>query len=191
MLQFFRSIRRAFTPTPQQLTANRLYNTLVGQSRLPAFYVEGAVPDTLDGRFDMIVLHAFLVMRRLRAGGEPGEGLSQALFDEMFADMDRSLREMGVGDMGIGRRVRAMGEAFMGRVRAYDEALDPGGPSLEDALKRNLYRSSDPGEDVLGRMSAYVRTQDALLAAQPIDALMAGEVRFGVPFEGEFHAPQS
>ncbi|MEN3950368.1 ubiquinol-cytochrome C chaperone family protein [Iodidimonas sp. SYSU 1G8] len=173
-----------FVPTPDQLVANALYNTLVGQSRQPAFYLDGGVPDTLDGRFDMIVLHAFLVMRRLRDGGERGETLSQVLFDEMFSDMDRSLREMGVGDMGIGKRVRAMGKAFMGRVKAYDEGLDTGGDALEQALLRNLYRSAPPSDESLASMVAYARREAAHLGEQPLDRLMAGEVTFG-PALGE------
>ncbi|MGE0668202.1 MAG: ubiquinol-cytochrome C chaperone family protein [Sphingomonadales bacterium] len=179
MLQFIRNIRRAFMPSPQQLRANALYNAAVAQSRRPGFYLDGAVPDTLDGRFDMIVLHVFLVMRRLRDGGPEGEALSQALFDEMFADMDRSLREMGVGDMGIGRRVRAMGEAFMGRVKAYEEALEQAGGGLEDALARNVYRSSPPPAEALAAMADYVRRENTALRGFPVAALMAGEAAFG------------
>lgn len=185
MLQFIKNLRRTFMPSPDQLTANALYNVLVGQSRKPGFYVAGGVADTLDGRFDMIVLHAFLVMRRLRDGGMPGEALSQALFDEMFADMDRSLREMGVGDMGIGKRVRAMGKAFMGRVKAYDEGLEQGGTVLDEALVRNLYRSEPPRAEVVAGMADYMRREMANLKAQPLEALMAGEVAFGPPPAGE------
>ena len=185
MLQFIKNLRRAFMPTPDQLTANALYNTLVAQSRQPGFYLAGGVPDTLDGRFDMIVLHAFLVMRRLRDGGPAGETLSQALFDEMFSDMDRSLREMGVGDMGIGRRVRAMGKAFLGRVKAYEEGLEQGGTALEEALERNLYRSGPPPAGAVDRMAAYVRREMTALKAQPLAALMAGEVVFGAPPQGD------
>jgi cytochrome b pre-mRNA-processing protein 3 len=184
MLQFLKNIRRTFMPSPEQLRANALYNSLVGQSRRPGFYLAGAVPDTLDGRFDMIVVHAFLVMRRLRDAGPDGEGLSQVLFDEMFSDMDRSLREMGVGDMGIGRRVRAMGKAFLGRVKAYEEALEQGGDALEQALARNLYRSAEPPPAALAGMADYVRRENASLKGFPIAALMAGEVSFG-PAPGE------
>lgn len=179
MLQFIKNIRRAFMPTPEQLRANMLYNVLVAQSRRPGFYLAGGVPDTIDGRFDMIVLHAFLVMRRLRDAGPEGEALSQALFDEMFADMDRSLREMGVGDMGIGRRVRAMGEAFLGRVKAYEEALGQGGDALEEALSRNLYRAAPPPPEALAAVAAYVRRETGNLRQLPLAALTAGELTFG------------
>lgn len=184
MLQFFKNLRRAFMPSTDQFRANTLYNTAVAQSRRPGFYLAGGVPDTIDGRFDMIVLHAFLIMRRLRDAGPDGETLSQALFDEMFADMDRSLREMGVGDMGIGRKVRGMGKAFMGRVKAYEEALEAGGVALDEALTRNLYRSSPPAPEALARLAAYVRRENAALKAFPIAALLAGEVAFG-PAPGE------
>jgi cytochrome b pre-mRNA-processing protein 3 len=98
--------------------ADRLYGAAVAQARNPAFYVECRVPDTLDGRFDLIVLHLCLLIRRLRREGETGATLAQALFDTTFDDMDRSLREMGVGDLGVGRRVKAMASAFYGRATA-------------------------------------------------------------------------
>ncbi|MEN3973583.1 ubiquinol-cytochrome C chaperone family protein [Emcibacter sp. SYSU 3D8] len=179
MLQFLKNIRRAFMPSPDQLRANALYNTAVNQSRRTGFYTTCGVPDTIDGRFDMIVVHAFLIMRRLRDGGPDGEALSQVLFDEMFADMDRSLREMGVGDMGIGRRVRAMGKAFMGRVKAYEEALEEGGAALEEALTRNVYRDAAPAPAALDHLAAYMRRENTALRSFPIAALMAGEVNFG------------
>ncbi len=184
MLQFIRNLRRSFMPTSEQLTANALYNVLVAQSRQPGFYLAGGVPDTLDGRFDMIVVHAFLVMRRLRDGGAAGESLSQTLFDEMFSDMDRSLREMGVGDMGIGRRVRAMGKAFLGRVKAYEDAVDQGGEALEEALARNLYRAEPPSPEAVGIIAAYMRRETEALKAQPVEALMAGRLAFGPPPDG-------
>ncbi|WP_374466727.1 ubiquinol-cytochrome C chaperone family protein, partial [Ferrovibrio sp.] len=91
-----------------------LYRAIVAQSRQAGFYREHGVPDSLDGRFDMIVLHSFLVMRRLRRIGAAAEPLSQQLFDLMFADMDSNLREIGVGDLSVGKKVKAMAQAFYG-----------------------------------------------------------------------------
>lgn len=128
--------------------ANELYLGAVAQARLPVFYAEHGVPDTLDGRFDLIVLHVYLLLRPLnaiakRAAGQETDAdgaahqqshqqslraseLSQTLFDTMFGDMDRSLREMGVSDIAVGKRVKQMAKAFYGRVSAYDEGLvDP------------------------------------------------------------------
>ena len=133
----------------------------------------------------MIVVHAFLVMHRLKEQGKAAERLSQWLFDEMFLDMDRALREMGVGDMGIGRRVRTMGKAFFGRVEAYDIAMSGPPGALEEALSRNLYRGETPPPEVLTRMAMYMRTQVQALKAQPLDALLVGTVTFGSAFEGK------
>src|SRR5581483_7180724 len=120
----------------QEPPAALLYRSVVEQARRPEFYAAFGVPDTVDGRFDMIALHMFLVLHRLKAA-DPD--LGQALFDTMFADMDRSLREMGAGDLGVGRRVRAMAEALSGRIAAYDAGLSADDAALAGALRRNLY----------------------------------------------------
>lgn len=160
-----------------------LYEALVTQARRPEFYVAGGVADTVDGRFDMVVLHAWLTLARLRSEGVPAAALSQALYDLMFADMDQNLREMGVGDLGVAKRVMTMAEAFGGRVAAYDQGLaDPGG-SLADALRRNLYRKCKPTDEQLAAMAAHVRRQAAHLAGQPAEALLAGRIDFASPAE--------
>ncbi len=101
-----------------------LYAAAVKAARRSAFLCRGlGVPDTLDGRFDLVGLHAFLLIERLRRDAEPGPELAQAVFDAMFADMDVNLRELGVGDLSVGKRVRAMWEAFHGRAAAYGAAL--------------------------------------------------------------------
>ena len=181
MLQFLKNLQRAFMPSPDQLRANALYNTAVAQSRQPGFYLAGGVPDTIDGRFDMIVLHAFLIMRRLRDGGPDGEALSQALFDEMFADMDRSLREMGVGDMSVGKHIKRMVKAFYGRAAAYEEGLDGNDDALERALAANLFRNVNPPRDVILGIGSYLRRASAYLATQPVIDIEAGQVDLGVP----------
>jgi len=107
-----------------------LYKCIVEQARQPDFYTHHGVPDSLDGRFDMIVLHTFLVMRRLRTIASQAAGqLSQDLFDLLFADMDSNLREIGVGDLGVGKRVKKMAQAFYGRVEAYEAGLTATGLS--------------------------------------------------------------
>ena len=102
-------------------SARLLYAAVVARAREPVFYTRFRVPDSLDGRFDMIALHAFLVLRRLKEEGADGAALGQALFDVIFSDMDRSLREMGAGDLGVGRRVKRMARGFYGRIAAYDQ----------------------------------------------------------------------
>ena len=114
----------------------RLYGCIVDQARMPAFYNDCGVPDTVAGRFDLIGLHAYLVMRCLKEiDSQRGTDLSQRLFDIMFTDMDRNLREMGVGDLGVGKKVKELAKAFYGRVKAYDEGLAGGTEKLEDALQ--------------------------------------------------------
>jgi cytochrome b pre-mRNA-processing protein 3 len=175
-----------FTPRARIKAANKLYLALVAQSRQPGFYLSCEVPDTVDGRFDMIAIHCFLLMNRLKDQGEDASKLSQVLFDEMFADMDRGLRELGVGDMGVGKRVRAMAKAYLGRVRAYDHAMeqvsdvtDGTSATLEEALVRNLYRGEDVSGGAVKAMASYVLSQHNCLLEQPVETLLAGEVHFG------------
>ena len=163
-------------------SAAALYDAVVERARSAEFYTAGGVPDTLDGRFELIALHAFIVLRRLQA--EPGRGgdLGQALFDTMFDDMDRCLREMGAGDLGVGRRVKFMASAFLGRVKAYEGGLDGDDETLRSALLRNLYGTVAPPPDGGRAMARYTRDQEAALAAQPLDDLLAGRVRFDAAF---------
>lgn len=157
-----------------------LYRRIVEQSRQPDFYARHGVPDSLDGRFDMIVLHAFLVMRRLRAiGNEAANQLSQELFDLLFADMDNNLREIGVGDLGVGKRVKKMAQAFYGRVEAYEAGLTATDDAiLTDALTRNLYGTTQPALPNQLAMAAYMRAAEAHLAAQSEAGIVAGNVDF-------------
>lgn len=156
----------------------QLYGHAVAAARAPIFYVELGVPDTLDGRFDMVSLHAFLLIRRLRALPPPGAALAQAVFDAMFNDMDVTLREMGVGDLGVGRRVRSMWEGFHGRSSVYQEALDRRDrAALAQALARNVWR--DPSQtDSAARLSDIVFTQDADLASRDLASFAAGGAAF-------------
>ncbi|WP_083897523.1 ubiquinol-cytochrome C chaperone family protein [Azospirillum sp. B506] len=157
-----------------------LFTAIVGQAREPGFYNALAVPDTLDGRFEMVALHLLLVMRRLKGQGAEAGKLSQRLYETMVDDFETSLLEMGAGDSGIARRVKTMARGMAGRIRAYDEALaDSQTGRLEVALDNNLYGTVDPvPEGVLPVMAAYVRACAATLDAQPLESLMRGEVRF-------------
>ena len=154
--------------------AARLYGTIIDQARDPVFYRDMGVADSLDGRFDMLSLHAMLVMRRLKGEAEQTAALSQALFDHMFADMDATLREIGVGDLSVGKKVKQMGEAFLGRVEAYESALNAEDGDLAGALSRNVYRDTVPAPEHLSRLADYTRRMDAHLAGIPVTALLAG-----------------
>jgi cytochrome b pre-mRNA-processing protein 3 len=163
---------------PHRRHADALYGSAVQQARLPVFYDRMGVPDTVDGRFDMIAIHVFLVLRRLRRGDETCQATAQALFDAMFEDMDRCLRELGAGDLGVGRRVKTMAKAFYGRIAAYDLGLDGNGESLADAVQRNVFRGEADTAARAADLAAYMRDQAAALERQPVPALVGGRVAF-------------
>jgi cytochrome b pre-mRNA-processing protein 3 len=143
-----------------------LYALIVRQARQAHFYTVAGVPDTVGGRFDMLALHAYIVLRRLKEmDGTVHRNFAQALHDRMFNDLDRNLREMGVGDLSVGRQVKDMAKLFYGRIAAYDAALAGSIQTLNDALVRNAYAdtTSDPvGVAELGRyvQSAVARSRD-------------------------------
>jgi cytochrome b pre-mRNA-processing protein 3 len=168
------------TPT---VPPERLYGEIVAQARQPWLYTTAGVPDTVDGRFDMIVLHAFLVFDRLRQEDDEARAFSQAVFDEMFKDMDRSLREMGASDVGVGPKVRRMAEVFYGRTRVYSEALQQTGEArrqaLVSALARNVYAGGD--EAGAGALADYVLAEHRALGERPLESLLSGEAGFVEP----------
>jgi cytochrome b pre-mRNA-processing protein 3 len=160
-------------------TGFRLYGAAVAAARAPALYAVLGVPDTLDGRFEMVGLHAFLLIDRLRREASPGPDLAQAVFDAMFSDMDVTLREMGVGDLSVGKRVREMWEAFHGRAAAYEAALaDSDDGALSAALGRNVWRGVTPPQGAPEALARMARAQQAGLAEQNLAALATGDARF-------------
>jgi cytochrome b pre-mRNA-processing protein 3 len=156
-----------------------LYGAAVAAARDPFLYLATGVPDTLDGRFDMVSLHAFLVIDRLRDERSPGPALAQAVFDAMFSDMDVNLREMGVGDLSVGRKVRVMWEAFHGRAAVYTAALKADDTAaLEAALERNVWRGA-PAPDGAGQaLARAVLAQRRHLATRPLANLVRGVIDF-------------
>jgi cytochrome b pre-mRNA-processing protein 3 len=157
-------------PKPSQI----LYGQIVAAARRENFYTELEVPDTVEGRFDMIVVHMFLVLNRLK--DEPDKTLAQDLVDEFFADMDRSLREMGVGDIVVGKKVRKIAESFYGRIDAYRTALSLGHVQLTDALARNVYATTKPIK--APALADWMRRATASLGTQSLQQLEAGQVEF-------------
>jgi cytochrome b pre-mRNA-processing protein 3 len=161
-------------------TIPALYGAIVAQARAPAFYADYGVPDTVDGRFDLIVLHLHLVLRRLRSEPEAVRDIGQALFDTFCTDMDHNLREMGISDMGVPRRMRAFGEAYYGRATTYDRALDAADDrELTEALARNVFGRAEHLS--AWRLAAYVRRTEQMLAGQPGTAIAAGKLPFEAP----------
>ena len=161
--------------------AERAYGRIVDQARQPGFFIDCGVPDTLDGRFELICLHAFLYLHRLKREERRAAPLGQRFFDTMFADFDRSLREMGTGDLSVGREIKGMAEAFYGRIAAYERGLAGDDSVLQPALARNLFGTSPPTQPRLEAMALYARREAARLNQQDAAELLAGEVRFGDP----------
>jgi cytochrome b pre-mRNA-processing protein 3 len=156
------------------------YRWVVEQSRRPVFFTDYGVPDTLDGRFELICLHAFLYLHRLKSDRPQASRFCQELFDVMFADMDRSLREMGKSDLGVGKEVKRMARGFYGRIRAYEDGLAGEDRVLAAALARNLFGTAK-GALPLAAATAYVRRAAAQLGVQPAAELLAGHVVFTIP----------
>jgi cytochrome b pre-mRNA-processing protein 3 len=159
-------------------TIASLYGTIVAQGRASEFYQNYGVPDTVNGRFEMIVLHAVLLLRRLDAGPGPIRRLGQSVFDMFCSDMDGNLRELGVGDLAVPRTMRRIGEAFYGRQQAYAAALAAADDGLlAAALARNVFASPEPPAGAK-RLARYVRAAVGCLAEQDDAALSHGDVAF-------------
>ncbi len=157
-----------------------LYGAIVAQSRDPRFYEACGVPDTVLGRFDLLLLHLALVLRRY--GQASARTLAQGLFDAFCRDMDHNLREMGVGDQGVPRQMRRVGEAFYGRAQAYDAALaQQSNEVLAATLIRNVYAGAAESDVAAERLAAYVRRAVDDLEAQAIQHLLDGAVTFPEP----------
>jgi cytochrome b pre-mRNA-processing protein 3 len=201
-----------FRRNSQARTIHALYGAIVAQARSAAFYADYRVPDTVEGRFDLLVLHLVLLLQRLGGRAETARGLGQEdlgqellgqellgqellgqellgqeLFDAFCRDLDANLREMGVGDLAVPKRMRAFAEAFYGRQAAYLAALDAGDERVfEKALARNIFaEGNDAGAAQLAR---YARAAVTSLDAQDDGALMRGEVVFPSP-EAFVHQP--
>jgi cytochrome b pre-mRNA-processing protein 3 len=168
-----------FRRKPHERAGFALYTEAVALARDPALFETLGVPDTIQGRFDAIGLHVALVLRRCRAEPDPaGAALAQAVFDAMFADMDISLREMGVSDLAVGKRMKKLWEGFHGRALAYEAALDAGdGAALAEAIGRNLHGGAPPA-GAAEALAARAQALAAQLAARPFAELLAG--RLGV-----------
>jgi cytochrome b pre-mRNA-processing protein 3 len=166
--------------TPQRATIEAIYGMIVTQAREPSFYRDLGVPDTVNGRFDLLVLHLWMVLRRFRSA-EGVVSVPQALFDHFCDDMDANLREMGVGDLAVPKRMQAFGEAFYGRAAAYDLALAAGSEPLARALCKNVLNGE--GMEKARRLATYVGTAIASLAGLDEATLLGAVWTFPLPAE--------
>jgi cytochrome b pre-mRNA-processing protein 3 len=165
----------------RQAAAHRLYGDLVGRARSPAFFRDLGVPDTPEGRFEMIGLHAALILLRLRREGAAGRALGQALFDLMIADLDQSLRELGIGDLGVGRQVKRLAGKFYARLHALDVALGDGAAAdrLGPMLRANVWGGGrEPVADQVATLADYLVRSARCLESQSACALLRGEGAF-------------
>ena len=178
-------ILRPFRRSAENRTIASLYGMIVAQARSAAFYADYGVPDTVQGRFDLIVLHLVLLLRRLARNDGPARGLAgrnlgQRLFDTFCRDLDGNLREMGIGDLAVPKHMRRFAEAFYGRQAAYLAALDAADErDFENALARNILQNM--GFDRAARLAHYARAVVRQLDAEAEDALLRGEVAFPKP----------
>ncbi|MBJ7410860.1 MAG: ubiquinol-cytochrome C reductase [Phenylobacterium sp.] len=169
-------LKRLFKPRPTQVAGQELYARVVAQSRTPALYADLGAPDTPEGRFEVYSLHTYLLLERLKGQGAQAADTAQVLFDTYLSGLDHGLRELGVGDLSVGKRMRKLGEAFYGRVHSFEAALAalPDRAALEEVLARTVYAKADAAN--APRLADYVIAQREALAAQDLDRLNAGEV---------------
>jgi len=169
--------RNWFRHRPEKSIGKALYGAIVQAARQPVLYGEAGVPDTLEGRLELILLHAALTIRILRRdAGEPGRVVSQIVFDTMFEDFDIAMRELGVGDSGVGKKIRFMAEGFYGRAQSYASALDETDPAgLDLVLSRNLLASETP-DSRAAALADHVRAVVAALELTGGVALARGEM---------------
>jgi cytochrome b pre-mRNA-processing protein 3 len=153
-----------------------LYATIVAAARQEKFYARWQVPDTMDGRFDILILHMFLVLDRLRSFGNESEELRQALTDRFFAAIDAALREVGVGDLAVGKKVRKMAEAFFGRVAAYTAGIEEGDQALREALSRNVFADGDDSH--ASDLAMWTLNAKRLISTHDLETISTGNVRF-------------
>lgn len=166
-------LQNLFRTRPRERLGQPLYELAVRQARRPGFYTTLGVADRIDARFELYTLHVLLLVMRLRDEGERGTEAGQALFDTYVSALDHALRELGVGDISVGKKMRKLGEALYGRMTAYEEPLRDGdAAALSAGLARNVYESDDPA--VGAALAAYALASRARLAAQDFDAVAAG-----------------
>lgn len=168
----FKSI---FKPRPAVLHGQTLYAAAVEQARRQYLYAELGAPDTLMGRFELYTVHVALLVLRLKGQGPQATETSQALFDAYLSGLDVALREMGVGDLSVGKKMKKLGRAFYGRVKAYEELLER---HDDQAMAGLVARTILEGEGDGGPLAQYITAQAQALARQPIEPLLAGAVQW-------------
>ena len=171
-------LARLFAPRAEVLAGRALYASAAAQAREPAFYAALGTPDTVEGRFELFSMHVALVLLRLKGQGARAEETAQQLFESFIRGLDDALREMGVGDVVVGKRMRKLGEAFYGRMRSYEQALAarPDPAELQDLIARTVFDGARAGRPKA--MAAYASAAADTLAAMALDDLLVGRVQW-------------
>ena len=169
-------LSRIFGDRREREALRPLYGAVVGIAREPAWYREGEIPDTLDGRFDMVAAVLATTLLRLEREGSAARRESVLLTELFVEDMDGTLREMGIGDVVVGKHVGRIMGALGGRLGAFRDALRAGG-ELEAAVRRNLFRDSPPSDEAVAFVAAGLRGLHEALERRTLEELLAGEVR--------------
>jgi cytochrome b pre-mRNA-processing protein 3 len=170
-------VLRLFRRSANRQLIDRLSGEIVAAARDPVLFTEYGIEDTLEGRFEAVTLHAVLVLRRLNRMDPPAREIAQDLTDAIFRSFEIALREMGVGDISVPKRMKTIAGAFFGRAAAYDRALCGGPPGLPAALARNVYN----GRKNPNRLARYVETANEALAKVSLEAFTLGPVPFPEP----------
>jgi cytochrome b pre-mRNA-processing protein 3 len=169
-------LKRLFQAPRFEAEARALYRQIAERARRPILFTVYGVPDTIDGRFEMLCLHAYAVFHGLKGKGADAEAFSQAVYDAMFADLDGSLRELGAADIGVGKRIKAMTEALNGRIQAYDRDAE-----LEQAIRRNVYGTATTTDKQVRWMAWYLRGIRVVFAGTSVKDISSGSVMSLVP----------
>jgi cytochrome b pre-mRNA-processing protein 3 len=169
--------QRFFTPRPSALAGRALFASASEKARDPAFYRDGGVPDTHEGRFELYTLHVVLLLRRLKGDAPQLVDTRQGLFDAFVRNLDDGLREMGVGDLSVGKKMRKMGAGVYGRLKSYNEVLKDGTPeSVMPLLMRTVF--ADEPTTAAPALARYVIAASEALGAQPTERLLQGEAEW-------------
>jgi len=158
--------------------SEKLYGAIVAQARLPIFYQSLGVPDTLEGRFTLLSLHLFSVLHRLKAEGAEGTALVQGLVDRFSQDMETVLRELGVSDLRIPKKMRGLAASSMGLLQAYDSAFAKGQSSLAAAITAALPDNTENAELSSEALASYLLACATVLKQQTFASLLAGAIKF-------------
>ena len=158
--------------------ADELYGAIVARARLPIFYQGFGVPDTLEGRFVVLSMHLFAVLHRLKAGGAPAAHLAQTLADRFTADMETVLRELGVGDLRIPKKVRTLAASGAAQLQNFEQALAEGDAALAHAIASALPGDETAAKAASARLAPYLENVVRHLETEPVQDLCAGTLRF-------------